>query len=200
MDAQPPTPKNCTALILAGGRGRRFGGRDKALLLWHGRRFVDHQLERLRPQVGRVQINRRRDQPDPVPPLPLPVCRDRWPEECGPLAGIHAGLSQLATPWLLVVPCDAPRLPAGLFERLSQAAPPEIGLRYAHDGQRDQYLFALLSSALLPTLEAYLQRGGRAVRDWYAQHRATVVDCSDWSASFTNINDSAGLRALDAPD
>jgi len=39
----------------------------------------------------------------------------------GPLAGILAGLRETPTPWTVVVPCDAPFLPANLVAHLADA-------------------------------------------------------------------------------
>ena len=49
MALQPAIP----GLILAGGRGQRMGGGDKALLPLAGRPLLGHVIERLAPQVGR---------------------------------------------------------------------------------------------------------------------------------------------------
>lgn len=193
--------QDCTALILAGGRGTRLGGCDKALLLWRGQRFIDHQYIQLRRQFDTVWINRRIDDGAPAD-LPGPVCRDRFADH-GPLAGIHAGLSQLATPWLMVVPCDAPRLSPALFDHLAgiETQPPHAThapalLRYAHDGERDQYLFALLHASLLPSLSQYLRSGQRTVRHWYASQGAAAMDCRAIRDSFTNINSADHYEAL----
>jgi len=38
----------------------------------------------------------------------------------GPLAGTLVGLGRCKTPYLAMVPCDAPRFPFNLIERLGQ--------------------------------------------------------------------------------
>lgn len=181
---QQPQSHNSSALILAGGRGMRMGGADKSALSWQEHTFLDIQYSTLARQSCGVWLNRQPQ--NETNPSGLPVCLDRLGPDWGPLAGIHAGLLQLARPWLLIVPCDAPFLPPDLLQRLAQ--PAQSLIRYAHDGERDQYLFALLHSDLARGLGRYLLSGGRAVRFWYRQHRAVAVDCSDIHDCFANIN------------
>lgn len=174
----------------------RMGTLDKATLVWGQQRFIDRQYQCLRSQLPAVWINRRGDHPSALP-LPGPLCVDLLPGQ-GPLAGIHAGLTRLARPWLLVVPCDAPMLAPSLFDILATA--PAGPMRYAHDGERAQYLFALLHVSVLPGLNQYLRTDGRAVRDWYAMENASAIDCTAIRSSFTNINTTDDYRALVARD
>ena len=51
-----------TALILAGGKGRRMGGRDKGLLPFGDGLLVGQVLSAVLPQVGGVMINANRHQ------------------------------------------------------------------------------------------------------------------------------------------
>ena len=50
-----------TAVILAGGRGQRLGGRDKGLVELDGSPLVAHILASISPQVGAVIINANRN-------------------------------------------------------------------------------------------------------------------------------------------
>ena len=44
------------AAILAGGEGRRVGGRDKGLLILHGKPLIERVADALRAQVGAILI------------------------------------------------------------------------------------------------------------------------------------------------
>ena len=80
-------------------------------------------------------------------------------------------------------------LPEHLGERLWLAMTQqraEIGV--AHDGERMQPVFALLSRGLLPSLLTYLQAGGRKIDTWYAQHRVALADFSQDRRAFLNVN------------
>ena len=67
----------------------------------------------------------------------------------------------------------------------------------AHDGERLQPVFALLSCELLDDLAGYLDDGERKIDRWYARHGYESVDFSDVAESFANINAPDDKRALE---
>ncbi len=177
-----------TGGILAGGRGRRMGGRDKGLIELAGRPLVVHVATRLAAQVEQVLINANRNL-ERYAALGHPVLRDEDPGFQGPLAGMAVLLAHAPSPWLVVVPCDGPLVPPDLVERLWQArerANAEIAV--AHDGTRMQPVHCLLPRALLGDLRAFLARGERKIDRWYAEHTVALADFSDVATSFFNIN------------
>lgn len=187
-----------TAVVLAGGQARRMGGQDKGLLTVLGKPMVLHIIEQLSPRVGRILINANRNA-ESYARFGLPVIADRIDGYAGPLAGMAAAMERCTTDLLLTVPCDGPRLPEGLSERLL------LGLRngnaeiaVAHDGKRMQPVYALLSCRLRSSLDAYLMAGDRKIDLWYAQHRLVAVDFSDQSEAFVNINSPEELAAAEA--
>lgn len=96
-------------LILAGGRGTRLGGQDKAALVVGGRTLVERLLQDA-DLGGRVVVVGR----TPLPPAPdgravLQTLED--PPDGGPVAGIAAGLHALgegSTQWVAVAAVDQP--------------------------------------------------------------------------------------------
>jgi molybdopterin-guanine dinucleotide biosynthesis protein A len=186
------TPANkITALILAGGAGRRVGRRDKGLMLWQDKPFIAHVSDALKPQVEEIVISCNRNF-SLYERFGARTVADTRRDFQGPLAGLEAASTLITTDLLIVVSCDTPHLPSDLVERL--IAPlinhadggPEIS--YAHDGTRAQYLCAALRSACLASLPEFLDSGERAVRDWYRSRSAVAVDFSDRQASFRNYN------------
>ena len=109
-----------TGVILAGGLGRRMGGVDKGLQNLNGRPLVQWVLDRLTPQVDTVLISANQNLLR-YGEFGCPVVPDRIPDFSGPLAGLHAALSQSTSPLLATVPCDSPFLPADLVQRLHSA-------------------------------------------------------------------------------
>lgn len=102
-----------------------------------------------------------------------------------------------ATPWVLVTPCDCPKLPVDLAARLWQGATAnEAAMAVARDGERTHPLLALIHTSLLTDLRAYLATGGRAVHQWQAQHTTIAVDFSDCPDAFANMNTPADLSGL----
>ena len=184
--AETPAREAIAGLILAGGRGQRLGGVDKGLQPWRGRPLVDHALARLAPQVSAVMISANRNAPA-YASRGVRVLADASDDFPGPLAGILAGLRAAATPWLAVVPCDSPRLPLDLVERLARG----VGARRGAVVQRERLepVCCLLSTALADDLERYLADGGRKVEGWVARHASPVpFDRPDDAAAFANIN------------
>lgn len=200
--APPSGPEALTGLVLAGGQATRMGGADKGLLGLKGRPMAAWVLERLAPQVGALAVNANRNGAA-YAALGVPVWPDRLPGLPGPLAGWHAGLAHATTPWVLTVPCDAPRLPHDLAHRLVQAVtrqPSELALAVCpgEDGTpTDQPVFALLHCSLLPALEAALAQGQRGVAR-FAQSRRTARAVFSDAAAFANVNTPEQLQALEA--
>ena len=188
--------QQCTGLVLAGGAGRRVGGRDKGLMLHQGRALVALAVEQLASQVDRLLIscNRNRDQYAEYGEL---APADLRPDFAGPLAGLEAAAGAIDAGYLLVVPCDNPKLPQDLGERLLQplrAPGSDREVCWAHDGRRDQYLYCALRSDCLTTIGPFLDSGERAVRHWLAQRNGIAVDFSDRAGCFANLNTLTGER------
>lgn len=126
--------KAVSAVIIAGGRARRFGGREKGLLPLAGVPLVCHVLGRMEGRVAATAINIRRDARMAYEAALGPGRTwlfDARSVACGPLGGVLAGLEWVTRrslagleggDWLLTVPVDTPFLPADLSERLWQAA------------------------------------------------------------------------------
>jgi molybdopterin-guanine dinucleotide biosynthesis protein A len=177
-----------TGVILAGGQGRRMGGVDKGLQTLDGRPLVQWVLERLAPQVGAVLINANRNLAR-YGEFGCPVIPDRIPDFAGPLAGLHAALSQANTPLLATAACDSPFLPADLVPRLRVALEAENAeLAVVRTGDRVQRAFCLTRRELLPQLDAFLAAGERKVGLWYASLRVVEVTFDDEADAFSNIN------------
>lgn len=194
---QVPPRSKITGVVLAGGLGRRMGGEDKGLLKINGRPLITHIIDIVRPQVGSVLINANRNL-DSYRDFGLPVVQDMVGEFYGPLAGMASALQASDTPYLLTVPCDSPLLPVDLCTRLFRAlksADAEISV--AHDGTRMQPMFALLRREVLQDLLVYLKHGGRKTDTWYAEHRFVLVDFSDRTGAFLNINTPAEWNTLE---
>jgi molybdopterin-guanine dinucleotide biosynthesis protein A len=195
-----PMPQDITGLVLAGGRGTRLGGLDKGLQPWRGRALVDHVLDRLVPQVGHVIVNANRHGAE-YASRGWPVRADLDTETYdGPLAGMLAGLRAAATPWVAVVPCDAPRLPTDLVARLATHAGPH-GAVATHPGPdgaaRIEPLFCLLPVQLAGSLADALVAGERKVDRWLGAAGVVPVafDRPEDAGAFANLNRPEDLQA-----
>jgi molybdenum cofactor guanylyltransferase len=182
------TREQITAVILAGGRGRRIGGADKGLLEFNGRPLIGHVIDALSAQVRNLLINANRNLLR-YQQFGYPVITDSITDYQGPLAGLLAAMEVVETPYVLTVPCDGPLLTETLVERLAAALEHESAeIAVAHDGRRMQPVYALIPVALKPSLQRYLDGGDRKVDLWYSHHRVALADFSDLPATFVNIN------------
>lgn len=187
-----------TGLVLAGGLARRMGGEDKGLALLAGHPMIEHVLDALRPQVGTVLISANRNL-DRYAAYGCPVVADTLAGHAGPLAGVASALQHLATEYLLTVPCDAPFLAPDLASRLHAAciaAGAEAAV--ASDGRRVQPVFLLLGAGVAPSLQAYLDGGGRKVEGWLATLRMAQADFGDAPDCFVNVNEPAERQRAEA--
>ncbi len=186
-----------TAVIMAGGKGRRMGGQDKGLLEVGGRPLIEYVRDALQPQVGRILINANRNR-ERYEGFGCPVIEDISGGYLGPLVGMASGLATSESDYLLAVPCDSPLVPEGLAERLYlalQSTGAQIAV--AHDGSRMQPVFSLLKRDLLPDLRQYLEHGGRKIDTWYAQHPTALADFSEYPDAFLNINTEEERQELE---
>ena len=205
----PIEPQDITGLILAGGRGSRMGGVDKGLQNFNGIPLALHTLMRLGPQVESVMVNANRNL-SAYESFGAAVWPDASADFAGPLSGFLVGLERAETPYVLTVPCDTPRLPLDLAERLAEALVREdadIAMAAAQEtnaqGQtevRTQPVFCLLKIDLLESLVKFTQSGGRKIDAWTAQRRTVVVPFdapSDDPHAFANVNTLQELQALE---
>lgn len=181
-----------TALILAGGLGRRVQGLDKGLLPYHGRALAAHVASALSGQASTVLLsaNRSHDSYRRLGFDPLPDLRPGFP---GPLAGLEAGLAACTTPLLLVCPCDTPHIPGDFGRRLWRSlTAQDADLAYGWDGERDHYLHLLLRADRATDLATFLDSGQRTVRHWLATKRGARADFSvDELANLNTLADAA---------
>ena len=177
-----------TAVILAGGKGRRMDGKDKGLIRLADRPLIEYVIDAIEPQVEKVLLNANRNQ-DKYALYGHPVISDELADFQGPLAGFLSALNNCATTHIVTLPCDGPLLPDDLVDRLISAY---IGnnadIAVAHDGNRMQPVYSLIPVRLSASLKAFLDEGGRKIDIWYERHRIALADFSDCPETFRNVN------------
>lgn len=176
-------------LVLAGGRGTRMGGRDKALLDLCGETFVKRALRRLAPQVDALAVSACGD-PGRFGVAP-PVLPDAVAGLAGPLAGVLAGLEHAADLGLArvaTVAVDTPFFPRDLVSRLVASGAPVAVAATRQQGQlRWHGTCALWSVDLRAPLGTALHDGERAVRRVAERLGAVAVSFPD-DFAFFNVN------------
>lgn len=190
------TADSFSALILAGGRGRRMGGVDKGLMRVAGRRLIEYALEALRGRSSEIFISANRNQ-EIYAAYGYPVLSDALGEYWGPLAGMLSGLKAASGEWLLVVACDYPLLPEHLGARLLRAALQNAaGVAVVRSGDQAHYTLCMLHTSLADDMERYLLGGGRSVRGWLEGKTPAWLEFEPADERLANLNSEADLASF----
>ncbi len=181
--------EDITGVVLAGGRARRMGGRDKGLVEIDGTPMVVFTVNALKAQTAAVIINANRNIDCYRALCDCRVVPDSVGDFAGPLAGMAAAMEAVNSSYILTAPCDSPLVARDLGQRLFEALKREDAeLAVAHDGERMQPVFALVHTDLLESMLSYLRSGESKIDTWYAGHRTALADFSDETSMFLNVN------------
>jgi molybdenum cofactor guanylyltransferase len=132
VEALPPY----TAVVLAGGRAARLGGRPKPQLDVGGRTMLAAVLDAVADAARRVVVG---------PPQPAPadvVLVREQPPGGGPVAALRAGLPEVATDVVALLAADLPFLTPALIADL-RARLTGDGVLVVDDTGRDQLLLGV---------------------------------------------------------
>jgi molybdopterin-guanine dinucleotide biosynthesis protein A len=186
----PPGPTGFAAVLLAGGRGVRMGGVDKASVEHRGRPMLEHALDALLDAAEVVVVG------DPLPTgRPVTFTRES-PRYGGPVAALLAGRDALSrTPRLLgVLAVDMPRVTRSTFLRLQEAAAGRDGAVLVDAGGRRQ-LAGVLDCARLDQI-----RPGAGAEHGMALHRLLadldLADVAPEDDEGRDVDTWADLRGL----
>jgi molybdopterin-guanine dinucleotide biosynthesis protein A len=196
--------ESVVGIILAGGLARRMGGGDKCLLPLAGKTLLQRTIDRAQPQVEQLLLNANGNSLR-FARTRLPVVPDVYPNNLGPLAGIHAGFTwmQAKAPkaeWLVSFASDTPFLPADFVENLVSAAQSSSSkLVVAISKSRVHPVFALWHISLKEQIEAQLDSGEvPRLQEWMTAQNPTQVDFNaDAYDPFFNINTPQDLYAAE---
>ena len=168
------TQRRVSAVILAGGRSRRFG-RDKLAEPIGGRPLLEHAIDAVRPFVTQILVvgppaeagpgwSTRQDSDLSLPP-DVSVVHDSVAYE-GPLVGLVAGLQAARETLVVVVGGDMPTLVASVIEALlSELDDPEIDAAILqHEGRARPLPMVVRRAAGLAAAERLVEGGERRLR------------------------------------
>ncbi len=178
----PDAGAGVAGVLLAGGRSRRMGGGDKALLEVGGETILARVIARARPQVAPLTLNANGD-PARFANFGLPVIADVVEGFAGPLAGVLTGLEWAAEhapdcAWVASFATDAPFLPADLVAGLLAAIERDgADMACAASGGRHHPVFGLWPVRLAAELRhAVVDEDVRKVDVWTARYRLAVAE------------------------
>jgi len=208
--------KEMTAIVLAGGRGRRMKA-DKARLAVGGRTLLEHVLGQLKPYFGEILVSVSRGQKAELPAgsgsrakaekrgaaaggsTSFGVAVDEVPD-LGPLGGILAGLKAATNDACAVVACDIPDIDVPLLRSLARAASEaDIAVPAGPAGHYEP-LFAVYRRVIVPEIEALLRSGERSIIPLFGRCRTAALRFED-AGRLRNLNTRAEyqdyLKTLD---
>ncbi|KOP56584.1 molybdopterin-guanine dinucleotide biosynthesis protein A [Pseudomonas coronafaciens pv. porri] len=186
----------CSILLLAGGRGQRMGGRDKGLIEWQGKAMIEHLQGLTRPLTDDLIISCNRNI-ERYAQYADQVVEDDDTDFNGPLAGIRAALPLARHQWLLVLPCDVPRVDGPLLQALREKSleHPQRPVM-VREGQHWQPLLCIIPIACAATLEAAWQTGERSPRRAMESLQPVAVQLEADDPRLANLNTPCLLAGI----
>lgn len=150
----------CGALILAGGRSRRMG-RCKASLSMRATTLLQHLMGELNLFPELILSSNE-------PALCIGhrgmVVKDKY-INCGPLAGLHAGLCATGKQYLFCVPCELPCFTSRLIEPMLDAFQTDLDALVCVDSTGKEHpLCGIYAKSALPHIEQALIAGDFRVK------------------------------------
>jgi molybdopterin-guanine dinucleotide biosynthesis protein A len=155
-----------SAVVLAGGRGRRMGMVEKALLEFKGKTIIERLLESLFRIVDEVILsvrdNAQKEKFRPVlekfPAHEIRFCFDTL-EDAGPLEGIRAGLLESRSEYSFVCAGDMPFINIRVVDLLFEKASGHDAALPRWEDRKFEPLHAVYSRKLIPEIEKALEKG-----------------------------------------
>lgn len=188
--------ESVSAIILAGGRGTRLGGVNKALVEVGGRPIVARQLDVLR-RLGAEVVAVAND--DSLASFDVRIVPD-VERQAGPLMGLYSGLRAAQGELCLVVACDMPLLSERLLRWLIEQAPGHDLVAPVIGGQPEPAHAVYRRAPCLGAAEAALARGDRRLISFWPEVRVRHVGEPELRhldpelRSFFNVNTPADLE------
>ncbi len=186
-----------TGAVLAGGKSVRFG-RNKALEVLDGKRFIERAMESLSPFCDQVMVIA--NELEPYVDLGVELVQDVVPNQ-GPLGGIYTALLFSRSDWVLVMATDMPFIVPAMASLL-------IDSREGFDavvpktGKFFEPLLALYNRRCLPAIARQLESEERQIIRFYKKIKVRSIEETEWRTidprgmSFKNVNTPEDLGEI----
>lgn len=195
-------------LVLAGGRSRRFGDREKLLAELDGRPLLAHAVSGIAPVVDGVVASCRVDQLPSFRPVLRGAIADVAvaPDPVGgqgPAAGLAAGLAPLATTHAAVVAGDMPFVDGGFIDYLFARAEGHDGAVPRLDGHHQVSHAVYRVGPARQAARDAVEHGDASLHDVVDRLDVATIPEADVLAKtsrrgFTDVNTPAALREAEA--
>ncbi|MBP2646069.1 MAG: Molybdopterin-guanine dinucleotide biosynthesis protein [Firmicutes bacterium] len=186
-----------TGIILAGGLSTRMG-RDKASLPWDGTDLLHTALNVLAPVCSQLIVVSNVERNILVPGVW--VVHDLF-RGCGPLGGIHAGISASRTEWNFVAACDMPCLNGQVVEYMAKNRK-EYDVLVPFIANHYHPLHAMYHKRCLPRIRALLEQGNYRMTALFATLNVGLMEERELAlfdesyAMLSNLNSPTDIKNL----
>jgi molybdopterin-guanine dinucleotide biosynthesis protein A len=209
-EPEPERANTRSAIILAGGRGRRMGMVEKALLEFEGKTILERLLENLFRVVDEVILSVR----DTSQKEKLMTVREKFPdreirfcfdtlEDAGPLEGIRAGLLESGSEYSFVCAGDMPFVNPNVVDLLFEKASGHDAALPKWDDRMFEPLHAVYSRKMIPEIEKAFGKDKHSVlTPVFAMQNVFFVEVSEIRKidpelrTFANINTVEDLESM----
>jgi len=199
-DVGAVAPAAVSAIVLAGGRSRRFGS-DKLRAEIDGRNLLDLATEAAAAVSSEVVVVVAPDDDRPLPAARVPVRRTIDPEPFGgPLVGLRSGLEIAAEPLAVVVGGDMPSMEPDVLRALVRALEASTGhdaVALSSRGRLVPLPAALRTGAATDATRRLVGGGERRLRTLFDHLRTRVLAEEEWRPLDP---EGATLRDVDRPE
>ena len=188
-------------VIIAGGKGKRMGGKEKALINLLDRPLISYIIEKVSGKVAPIALNINTNF-EKFKKFGYEFLEDPIKGHLGPLVGILASLNwakDLNQKWVLTLPCDTPFLPKNLIESLVKAKNEntDVDLVVAKSRGFKHPTIALWKTDNNIILEKAIEKGIRKIDIFTSRLKTSYVDFDNIENStidpFTNLNSPKDL-------
>lgn len=176
------------AIVVAGGRGERLGGVDKANIKVGEQTLLSRALAAVADAGRTVVVGPKRDLPANV------VGVSEQPPGGGPAAAVTAGLAEVTSSWVVVLACDMPFIAKAHVQRLKETVMSSEhvgvdGATFVDGGGRRQLLAAIYRAERLRSSALSLgETAGASMRSLVngltlielAADSVMSLDCDTW--------------------
>ena len=181
---------NILAVILAGGKSKRFG-QEKSQVKLGDKTLLEHSLSKLKSKFDKILIvtnsNTIKD---------YKTIKDCIEGQLGPLVGVLSAMkwikkNKFSYNWIATFPCDTPFFNISIIEEFYKASKLNDNLLYfIKSKERRHNIFGLWSLKLIETLEKdIIKNNFRKVEEWANKIGVQTIDApNDHIDQFFNIN------------
>ncbi len=183
-----------TAIILAGGDGRRMGGIPKWKLDWKGETLLERGYRELMSHFNRVLVSTRVE-------LDIPFQQITDIVDAGSLGGIYSSLVNIGEPAFFCA-VDMPLMTGGAARSIADMYTSDTDVVIPLVEGRYQTLAAVYSPSVIPYMREQIISGNYRIRDLLERVRVRRLDKETLDklgvnvSSFENVNTPDQYRRL----